>query len=122
MCGRLCSAVSIPENNDKMAAEEKMTKKMTKKMIHIRNQLTLLSLHTRIALLRFKTRKVQMLKEEFVIYTLLILFIGLGLGMFWRARQVEPNLKAQINMLSKSRSELAVSQYSQYRIGKNQIE
>ena len=91
-------------------------------MFRIRNKLILISLRIRIALLRFKTRKVQMLKGEFVIYTLLILFIGLGLGMFWRANQVEPNLKAQIAIFEKSRSELAMSQYSQYRIGKNQIE
>jgi hypothetical protein len=63
-----------------------------------------------------------MLKEEFVIYTLFILFLGLGVGMAWRANQVEPRLKAQIAIFEKSGSELAMSQYSQYRIGKNQIE
>ncbi len=95
---------------------------MTREMLNIRNRLALLSLQIKIAWLRFKTRKIHVLKSEFVIYTLFILLVGLGFGMFWRARQVEPNLKAQINMLSKSRSELAVSQYSQYRIGKNQTE
>jgi hypothetical protein len=84
---------------------------MTKGMFKIRDRLIIISLHIRIALLRFKIRKVEMLKGEFVIYTLLILIIGLGLGMFWRANQVEPNLKAQIDILSKSRSELAMSKY-----------
>jgi len=84
---------------------------MTREMLNIRNRLALLSLQIRIAWLRFKTRKVQMLKSEFVIYTLLILFIGLGLGMAWRANQVEPNLKAQIATLENSRAKLVVAGY-----------
>jgi len=88
-----------------------MTKEMTREMLNIRNRLALLSLQIRIAWLRFKTRKVQMLKSEFVIYTLLILFIGLGLGMVWRANQVEPNLKAQIATLENSRAKLVVAGY-----------
>lgn len=83
---------------------------MTKGIFKIRNKLIFISLHIKIALLRFKIRKVEMLKGEFVIYTLLILIIGLGLGMFWRANQVEPNLKAQIVVLEKSAGELAMSQ------------
>ena len=84
---------------------------MTKGMFKIRDKLILISLHIRIALLRFRIRKVEMLRRDFVIYTFLILLIGLGLGMFWRANQVEPHLKAQIDILSKSRSELAMSKY-----------
>lgn len=83
---------------------------MTKGMFKIRDKLIFISLHIRIALLRFKIRKVEMLKGEFVIYTFLILLIGLGFGMFWRANQVEPNLKAQIVVLEKSADELAMSQ------------
>jgi hypothetical protein len=82
---------------------------MTKGIFKIRNKLIFISLHIKIALLRFKIRKVEMLKGEFVIYTFLILLIGLGLGMFWRANQVEPNLKAQISIMEKSRSEWARS-------------
>ncbi len=46
-----------------------------------------------------------MSKSNFVTYTLFILLIGLG--MVWRANQVESNLKAQIILLEKSRSEWA---------------
>lgn len=95
---------------------------MTREMLNIRNRLALLSLQIKIAWLRFKTRKIHVLNSEFVIYTLFILLVGLGLGMAWRAGQVEPNLKAQVHMLSKFGSELAMSQYSQYRIGENQIQ
>jgi len=88
-----------------------MEDKMTRKVLNIRNRLALLSLQIRVAWLRFKTPKVQLLKSEFVIYTLFILFIGLGLGMAWRANQVEPNLKAQIATLENSRAKLVVAGY-----------
>ncbi len=88
-----------------------MTKEMTREMLNIRNRLALLSLQIKIAWLRFKTRKVQLLKSEFVIYTLFILFVGLGFGMAWRANQVEPNLKAQIATFENSRAKLVVAGY-----------
>lgn len=92
---------------------------MIKRIFGINERLSLIFLFTRITWPRFKSRRVQMLKSEFLIYTLFILFLGLGLGMAWRASQVEPNLKAQIEILSNARSELVMSQYG---IAKNQNE
>ena len=80
-------------------------------MCKIRKKIILISLHLKIIWLRFKTRKVEMLKGEFLIYTLFILLIGLGLGMFWRSLQVEPDLKTQIILLEKSRSEWVRTHY-----------
>lgn len=85
---------------------------MVKGRSQIRKTLMLISLHIQITWLRFKTRRIKLLKSEFVIYTLVILFIGLVLGMVWRANQVEPHLKAQITILEKARTELAETPYS----------
>ena len=84
---------------------------MTREMLNIRNRLALLFLQIKIAWLRFKTRKIHVFKCEFVIYTLFILLVGLGLGMAWRANQVEPNLKAQIATFENSRAKLVVAGY-----------
>ena len=84
---------------------------MIREMVNMRRKLALFSLQIKITWLRFKTRRVQMLKSEFVIYTLLILFIGLGLGMAWRANQVEPNLKTKIATLENSRARLVAAGY-----------
>lgn len=70
-------------------------------------KISLTYLNLKIAWLRFKIFRVEMSKSDFLIYTIFILLIGLGLGMFWRANQVEPNLKAQIILLEKSGSEWA---------------
>lgn len=85
---------------------------MVNGMLRIRKTLILISLHIKIAWLRFKTRRIELLRSEFVIYTFFILFIGLGFGMVWRANQVEPHLKAQITILEKARTELAETPYS----------
>jgi len=70
-------------------------------------KISLTYLHLKIAWLRFKIFRVEMSKSNFLIYTIFILLIGLGLGMFWHSYQVESDLKAQIIFLKKSRSEWA---------------
>ncbi len=62
----------------------------------------MISLCTQIAWLRLKKRRIELLESKFIIYTLVILFIGLVLGMVWRANQVEPHLEAQIAILERS--------------------
>ena len=56
----------------------------------------LVSLTLRVAWLRLGRRRVEMLKSELLIYTLVILLVGVGLGMAWRANQLEPTLRAKI--------------------------
>src|SRR4030042_3432916 len=65
----------------------------------------LMYLNFKITLLRFKTFKVEMSKSDFVIYTIFILLIGLGLGMVWRANQIELILKKRVATLEQSGSE-----------------
>ncbi len=85
---------------------------MVKRISRMRERLIWVSLYMKIAWLRFKTLKIEMLKSEFLLYTFFILLTGLGLGMVWRAYQVESHLKAQIVLLETSRSELAKALYS----------
>jgi len=50
-------------------------------MLRIRKAIILISLRIKIAWLLFKIRRMDLSKSEFVIRTLFILLIGLGLGM-----------------------------------------
>lgn len=87
---------------------------MIKWVFNVRKKLILFSLYIEIAWLRLKRQKVEMMKSEFIVYTLILLLIGLGLGMVWRTNQVEPNLKAQIAILEESKIELTKAFMQKY--------
>ncbi len=48
-----------------------------------------------------------MAKKDFLLYTFVILLVGVGLGMTWRAHQVEPRLNQKIATLERQKRELA---------------
>ena len=73
-------------------------------MFRIRNKLMLTSLSFQVAWLRLRRRRLEVLRSEFLIYTLVILLAGVGLGMAWRANQVEPGLRAKIAAVEREKS------------------
>ena len=70
-------------------------------IFRVRNKLLLISLSIRVTWLRLNSRRVEMLKRELLIYTFFILLGGIGLGMAWRAHQVEPPLRAKVATLER---------------------
>ncbi len=65
-------------------------------ILTIRNKLLLISLSFRLTWLQFSSRRAEMRKNELLIYAVLILLLGIGLGIIWHAHQVELGVKAEM--------------------------